>query len=74
MKVVILVLLVVVMLVGIVGCQSGVTVTTESSLFYPDCKTKDGGSFGDPGGRGHGFGLASSSLGSKGIGNFGEDK
>lgn len=69
MKVV--VLLVVVLLVGL-GCQGGVTVTTEGSVFYPECKTKDGGTFGDPGGRGHGFNFFSGSEGTKGIGNFGK--
>ena len=73
-KVVIVLLVVTVMLVGIVGCQTGVTVTTDSSLFYPDCKTKAGGSFGDPGGRGHGFDLNSGSSGTKGIGNYGGGK
>ena len=67
-------LLVVVLLVFLVGCQGGVTVTTEGSVFYPECKTKDGGSFSDPGGRGHGFNFFSGSNGTKSIGNFGRDK
>jgi len=74
MNKVVVAMLLVVMLVVIAGCQVGATVTTESSLFYPDCTTKDGGSFGDPGGRGHGFNLTSGSAGTKGIGNYGGGK
>ena len=53
-----------------VGCQSGVTVTTSSSLFYPDVKTSKGGEFKDPGGRGSGLGFGSLSFATEGIGNF----
>jgi len=44
------------------GCNTGVTITSESSLFYPDIKTKDGGEFKDPGGRGKGLGFGSGSV------------
>jgi hypothetical protein len=56
-----------------VGCQSGVTLTTSTSLFYPDIKTSKGGEFKDPGGRGKGLGFGSASVTSDGIGNFGKD-
>ena len=56
------------------GCQVGTTVTGSASLFYPEIETKDGGKFGDPGGRGHGMNFGSGSQGTKSVGNFGRDK
>jgi hypothetical protein len=44
------------------GCNTGVTVTAESSLFYPDIETSEGGKFKDPGGRGKGLGFTSGSA------------
>ena len=67
-------LILILVVLVVLGCQSGVTLTTSSSLFYPDIETKDGGEWKDPGGRGKGLGFGSLSLTSDGVGSFGREK
>ena len=51
-KKMIVMIMLVVMLVAISGCDGGFSFTTNGSVFYPNMQTAKGGTFGDPGGRG----------------------
>jgi hypothetical protein len=73
-KMLVVMSLVVMVVVGVSGCDGGITLTTQGSLYYPTMQTAEGGGLSDPGGRGKtpGFvsGSASNESTSSGFGKW----